>query len=65
MDKPTQDLIHKLCVSDITWDGTDDFGSKIGKGVYVYKLKVRSPSTGLASRKNRKTCNPLIIHYIC
>jgi len=27
---------------DITWDGRDDFGDKIGKGVYVYKLKVRS-----------------------
>ncbi|MFK2820424.1 type IX secretion system sortase PorU [Flavobacteriaceae sp. LMIT009] len=27
---------------DITWDGRDDFGEKIGKGVYVYKLIVRS-----------------------
>ncbi|WP_460219807.1 type IX secretion system sortase PorU [Psychroserpens sp. MEBiC05023] len=27
---------------DIVWDGRDDFGSKIGKGVYIYKLKVRS-----------------------
>ncbi len=27
---------------DIVWDGRDDFGDKIGKGVYVYKLKVRS-----------------------
>ncbi|WP_426429445.1 type IX secretion system sortase PorU [Winogradskyella sp. HB-48] len=26
----------------IVWDGRDDFGDKIGKGVYVYKLKVRS-----------------------
>jgi hypothetical protein len=26
----------------IIWDGRDDFGDKIGKGVYVYKLKVRS-----------------------
>ena len=39
---------------DITWDGTDDFGSKIGKGVYVYKLKVRSPITGLQSEKIEK-----------
>ena len=29
---------------DIIWDGRDDFGDKIGKGVYVYKLKVRSNS---------------------
>jgi hypothetical protein len=27
---------------DISWDGRDDFGDKIGKGVYVYKLKVKS-----------------------
>ena len=27
---------------DIRWDGRDDYGDKIGKGVYVYKLKVRS-----------------------
>jgi hypothetical protein len=27
---------------DIVWDGRDDFGEKIGKGVYVYKLTVYS-----------------------
>ena len=27
---------------DIEWNGRDDFGDKIGKGVYVYKIKVRS-----------------------
>lgn len=27
---------------DIVWDGRDDFGAKIGKGVYIYKLTVRS-----------------------
>ena len=27
---------------DIIWDGRDDFGDKIGKGVYVYKLTVYS-----------------------
>ncbi|WP_293890167.1 type IX secretion system sortase PorU [Flavobacterium sp.] len=27
---------------DITWDGKDDFGDRIGKGVYVYKLTVKS-----------------------
>ena len=29
----------------LPWDGKDDFGDKIGKGVYVYKLTVRSIST--------------------
>ena len=28
---------------DITWDGKDDFGDNIGKGVYVYRLKVTAP----------------------
>ncbi|MEQ3796380.1 type IX secretion system sortase PorU [Flavobacteriaceae bacterium MJ-SS4] len=27
---------------NIVWDGRDDFGDKIGKGVYIYKLTVRS-----------------------
>jgi hypothetical protein len=27
---------------DIVWDGRDDFGDRIGKGVYIYKLTVRS-----------------------
>ncbi|MEM1002845.1 MAG: type IX secretion system sortase PorU, partial [Bacteroidota bacterium] len=27
---------------DIVWDGRDDFGDKIGKGTYIYKLKVKS-----------------------
>jgi len=26
----------------INWNGLDDFGSKIGKGVYIYKIKVKS-----------------------
>ena len=30
---------------DITWDGLDDFGQAIGKGVYVYKITVKSTLT--------------------
>lgn len=26
----------------ITWDGRDDYGGRIGRGVYVYKLRVRN-----------------------
>lgn len=39
---------------EITWDGKDDFGDKIGKGVYVYKLTVKSSSTGEKSEKIEK-----------
>lgn len=31
-------------VSTITWDGKDTYGDAIGKGVYVYKLRVQSAS---------------------
>lgn len=29
-------------VTGIKWNGLDDYGDKIGKGVYIYRLKVRS-----------------------
>ncbi len=39
---------------NITWNGLDDFGNKIGKGVYVYKLKVKSTSSDLVAEKYEK-----------
>ena len=38
----------------ITWNGLDDFGNKIGKGVYIYKLKVKSTTSNLVSEKYEK-----------
>ncbi len=38
----------------INWDGRDDFGDKIGKGVYVYKLTVRSNSLNKKAEKFEK-----------
>ena len=40
----TQMLSSGYRSSAIPWDGRDDFGDKIGKGVYIYRLKVRSPN---------------------
>ncbi|WP_046758085.1 type IX secretion system sortase PorU [Kordia jejudonensis] len=39
---------------DITWDGRDDFGDKLGKGVYVYKLIVKSAATNQKVEKYEK-----------
>lgn len=52
--------INQTVVSDgnlsreITWDGRDDFGEKIGKGVYIYRLTVKSTLTGHQSEKLEK-----------
>jgi len=43
-----------LLSREITWDGLDDFGNKIGKGVYVYKLRVRSPLSNAKAEKFEK-----------
>ena len=39
---------------EIKWDGLDDFGNKIGKGVYIYKLKVTAPLSNLTAEKIEK-----------
>lgn len=39
---------------DITWDGLDDFGQRIGKGVYVYKITVKSTLTNKRVEKIEK-----------
>lgn len=38
----------------ITWDGLDDFGQAIGKGVYVYKIIVKSTLTNKRVEKIEK-----------
>jgi hypothetical protein len=37
----------------VEWDGTDDFGDRIGKGVYIYHLKVRNSMGEMAERYER------------
>ncbi len=39
---------------EITWDGKDDFGDKIGKGVYIYKITVKSTLTNKRVEKFEK-----------
>lgn len=42
-----------LC-RDIKWDGKDDFGDRIGKGVYVYRMTVKSLSSNKKAEKIEK-----------
>jgi hypothetical protein len=31
--------------SDLEWDGRDEYGDKVGRGVYLYRLRVSSPGS--------------------
>jgi flagellar hook assembly protein FlgD len=34
----------------IDWDGTDDYGDKIGRGVYIYRLRVKTAANETAEK---------------
>ena len=38
----------------LVWNGLDDFGAKIGKGVYIYKLRVKSINSNTSAQKIEK-----------
>lgn len=38
---------------DIEWDGKDDYGDKVGRGVYLYNLEIKTPD-GKKARKLEK-----------
>ncbi len=52
--KNVTDMSDGNLYRNITWDGKDDFGDKIGKGVYVYKITVRSTLTNHRVEKYEK-----------
>lgn len=39
---------------DVKWNGLDDFGDKIGKGVYIYKLSVKATISNQRAHKIEK-----------
>lgn len=41
-------------VDNIFWDGKDDFGDKLARGIYIYQLKVRSYVNGEVVKKIQK-----------
>jgi flagellar hook assembly protein FlgD len=42
--------------ADIEWDGRDEFGDRIGRGVYLYKLRVVTPD-----KKKEEVIEKLVI----
>jgi hypothetical protein len=43
-------------VGPIAWDGLDDFGDRIGRGTYFYRVKVRT-----ADGKSKEAFQKLVI----
>lgn len=41
---------------EVEWDGRDDFGARIGRGVYIYSLKVSAPG-----KKSKTTVEKLVV----
>ena len=39
---------------DVSWDGRDQFGALLGKGVYVYKISVKSTLSNKVAEKFEK-----------
>lgn len=40
--------------NSINWNGLDDFGKRLGKGVYVYRLRVKATTSNLSAEKYEK-----------
>ncbi|MEL7123890.1 MAG: oxidoreductase, partial [Bacteroidota bacterium] len=45
----------------IEWDGTDEFGDQLARGVYLYKVKVRSTTGGEQELKGESEFEKLVI----
>ncbi len=45
----------------LRWDGRDDFGDPLARGVYLYKVKVRSANTGDISLEGESKFEKLVI----
>ncbi|MCF6241793.1 MAG: type IX secretion system sortase PorU [Bacteroidales bacterium] len=45
----TETITQGYRIKGIPWDGKDDFGNKIGRGVYFYKISVRTENNEYAN----------------
>lgn len=39
--------------SEVVWDGKDDFGNRIARGVYIYRLRIKAPNGRVADKWER------------
>lgn len=46
----TERLSSGFRIDDIEWNGLDEFGDKIGRGVYIYRIKVGTPDGSIAEQ---------------
>ncbi len=44
------DVLSDCDTNPLCWDGYDDFGDPIGRGVYIYRIKVRSPEGSVVNK---------------
>jgi len=44
----TSEISTGYQISDISWDGTDDYGNRLANGIYIYKIKVFSPEYNIS-----------------
>lgn len=45
----------------IEWDGTDDFGDQLARGVYLYRVKIRAVNTGETELSGESDFEKLVI----
>ncbi len=45
----------------ITWDGKDDYGDRLARGVYLYKVKVRTQTSGNSTLDGESDFEKLVI----
>ncbi len=48
-------------VTDIAWDGKDDYGDQLARGVYLYRVKVRGTDTAGATATAESSFEKLVI----
>ncbi len=49
----TQSMSNGYRINPIPWDGLDEYGDKIARGVYIYMVKVRSDNVKTATKINK------------